>query len=231
MSEQALNNRCVSCRLDTKRITTLHKSYKLLLENVETASILMDIDKCDDDMLRMLAQDSVHISKQIIGDARISLDVAKAAIDSLFSRGNLCDHALSNAVFSGDIERVKYIMSKMTKEYMTEYNVTISNRSVLTAIGSNRIDIIQILIDNGYKNTYMNTSDVVYSADCCTDRMAEIIYDMGIDIISYDMRHVSIMGLRRHNSKNRFLWLYEKSPDVCDPETRAAAVSLGWITE
>jgi hypothetical protein len=228
----ATGDKCENCGLDAKRMVVIHKLYKCLLENIDCRG-LMDIDKCDDDMLRILIQDSVIVSSQLIRDIRTSLDIVKFAIDDLFSKGELNGYIIEVAVCSRDIERLKYIMLKMTAEYMSIHDVIINNRSVQTAIIGDRIDVVQCLIDNGYKNTNKATlrfMHSVYDAGICDENMAEMLYNMGVDICSYDLKFAfqERMDLR---FKNRFLWLYGKSPDVCDPETKAAAIALGWITE
>jgi hypothetical protein len=194
-----------------------HKLYEYMLKIVDTGTCMWDeMPPMDDDMSMQLIKDSREYAMYCIWH-HTSLDVAKAAIDRLTDKGELNSAVLTDAINSGDPMRVEYVLNKGV--------VYVDERNMRDAIFNNDVSIVQYLIDTGHSNLIVpDTKNGMYEPMCIGRKMADILYGVGVHIIPIDFQN---------SIKNRkmFLWLYNKSPETCDPETKAKAIEKGWITE
>jgi hypothetical protein len=177
----------------------------------------------DNDVLCQLIRNSNSYASYCI-EAHPSLDVAKFAIDTILYN----DHTnsggwLYTAFLSRDVERVNYVLQKR--------EVIISMSDIRDAIDENNAEILQCLVDNGYGDRIIDLKRSICDKDwCCVGNdVAEILYSLGVPITPDDFKNT--ISWKADDFRDLFIWLYSKSPDVCDPETKAKAIKREWIAE
>jgi hypothetical protein len=173
------------------------------------------ISRLDDNMIQVLVKYSTDFAEETIAHHK-SLDMAKLAIDTLLKSGYPLEDMLEFACASKDINRVKYIVRKG--------NVCICSNEMTIAIDNSSIDIVVYLAKKGFVYDDIYGISIYCNRLCADSCLAEYLYNKGVPIIPYDFKCAVTNTLQYI-----FKWLYSKSPDVCDPETKAKAIELGWI--